>query len=131
MNKNCENSSKKITHKTKDNHKLQPSKSTQNLQIKFRNKFNQPNLLLVSNPSTSKTITPRDLNNNIAKMKISELSSPVSDQNMQKLEENLANSIENHTDLAKYKQIIAYNEFLKDENFNLRMTLEKQKVKMI
>ncbi len=131
MKKNSENSSKKIINKTKENNKFQHSKSTQNLQSKFRNKFNEPNLLLVSNPSASKTITSRDLNDNLVKMKISDLSSPKSDPNMQKLEENLVNSIENHTDHAKYKQIIAYNEFLKDENFNLRMTVEKQKVKTI
>lgn len=128
MKKNYERMLKKNKSRPKEINCLQHSKSTQNLNSRFRNKINESNLLVISNPSTSKTITPLDLNENLTKMKVGDLSSSRKDHNSFKIEEDKINLIENNSDIAKYKQIIAYNEFLKDENFNLRMTLEKQKV---
>ena len=39
-------------------------------------------------------------------------------------------TIQLNSNTSKYSQILSYNEFLKDENFNLRMSLEKQKVSL-
>lgn len=59
-------------------------------------------------------LTPNNSNNK-------EISSPL---------ESIIQNNQSNSNTSKQGQIIAYNEFLKDENFNLRMALEKQKVRL-